>query len=212
MKPKAIILEIDGVLADNSHRLHHITGEYFRDEKTKEYPTLKPFVKPDWDSFYAAIGRDKINKWCEELIWRFWETIDGQNDGLHRTKIIILTGRPQKYRKQTKEWVFDCNIGEYMLFMRPDFLPSPSSMVTICHHCDPKRDKSAPTMDVGTNCLCMVKDDRKPDNRPAWEVKKEIYEKDIRDKYDILFVIEDDCECVTMYRGLGLVCLDVGKK
>lgn len=45
------------------------------------------------------------------------------------------------------------------------------------------------------------------DYRPDVEIKREIYEKYIKDKYDVLFCIDDrDC-VVKLWRSLGLVCL-----
>lgn len=38
-------------------------------------------------------------------------------------------------------------------------------------------------------------------------VKKEIYEKHIQSKYEILFVVDDRASVVKMWRELGLVCL-----
>jgi FMN phosphatase YigB (HAD superfamily) len=41
--------------------------------------------------------------------------------------------------------------------------------------------------------------------------KKRIYETKIKDKYDVLFVLEDRTQCVQMWRELGLVCLQCAK-
>lgn len=40
-------------------------------------------------------------------------------------------------------------------------------------------------------------------------VKKEIYEKQIKGKYDVLFVLEDRDQVVKMWRDEGLTCLQV---
>ena len=40
-------------------------------------------------------------------------------------------------------------------------------------------------------------------------VKREIYEKYIKDNYDILFVLDDRSKVVKMWRSLGLQCLQV---
>lgn len=47
------------------------------------------------------------------------------------------------------------------------------------------------------------------DFRPDWEVKKEIYEKELKDKYEILGVFEDRTQVVQMWRSLGLTCYQV---
>lgn len=43
--------------------------------------------------------------------------------------------------------------------------------------------------------------------KPGEECKKEIYEKHIKGKYNVLFVLEDNCKCVDMWRSEGLICL-----
>ena len=45
------------------------------------------------------------------------------------------------------------------------------------------------------------------DNRKDFIVKKEIYEENIKDKYDILFCIDDSARVTEMWRSLGLTCL-----
>lgn len=45
------------------------------------------------------------------------------------------------------------------------------------------------------------------DYRPDTDIKKEIYEKHIKNKYDVLFCVDDrDC-VVKLWRSLGLICL-----
>lgn len=48
------------------------------------------------------------------------------------------------------------------------------------------------------------------DTRPDYEVKKEIYDKNIKDRYNIRFVIDDRPQVVRMWRELGLFVMDVG--
>ena len=45
------------------------------------------------------------------------------------------------------------------------------------------------------------------DFRPGNEMKKYLFERYIKDKYRIEFVIDDSSECVQMWRDLGFVCL-----
>jgi hypothetical protein len=47
------------------------------------------------------------------------------------------------------------------------------------------------------------------DFRKDFVVKKEIYEKRIKRKYDVLFVLEDRDQVVKMWREVGLPCLQV---
>ena len=47
------------------------------------------------------------------------------------------------------------------------------------------------------------------DHRPDYELKKEIYEKHIKDRYDVIGVFEDRDQVVKMWRSLGLTCFQV---
>lgn len=49
------------------------------------------------------------------------------------------------------------------------------------------------------------------DNRPDEVIKKEIYDKHIKDEYDVEFVLDDRNKVVKMWRGLGLKCLQVAE-
>ena len=44
------------------------------------------------------------------------------------------------------------------------------------------------------------------------ELKRNIYNKHIKDKYDVVAVFEDDPKNVKMFRELGLMVFDVGQK
>lgn len=45
------------------------------------------------------------------------------------------------------------------------------------------------------------------DYSPGDECKKKIYEDNIKGKYNVQFVLEDNCKCVKMWREQGLTCL-----
>lgn len=199
--PKAIIVEIDGVLADHSHRLGFIYPKYRNDvtewtnnsqlevatyyvysDGSNNYETRKIW-KPDYEAFYDAISEDKCNEWCKKILTGLY------NEGC---AIIFVSDRPEKIRKETEIWLERWCEADFMwesLFMRPDFL-------TIYR----KDDGTYPPLEM------------KPDHRPAHEVKLEIYDHEINGIYDVLFVLESDPESVKMYRDLGLTCLDVGRK
>jgi len=69
---QAIIIDLDGTLADCNHRLHHLDAR-------------------GWTEFYAGIPKDPVNQWCLEIIKRFTPQI----------KIIFLTGRPSEEQIMT---------------------------------------------------------------------------------------------------------------
>lgn len=47
------------------------------------------------------------------------------------------------------------------------------------------------------------------DRRPDYELKHDIYEREIKDKYDVAGVFEDRQQVVDMWRSLGLTCFQV---
>lgn len=73
-----ILFDVDGVLADCSHRLHYL--------KEKNY-----------DKFYLAdkILNDKPIRAGLDLLWEFFP----------HTKVIIITGRPYRTEDATRWWL-----------------------------------------------------------------------------------------------------------
>lgn len=49
------------------------------------------------------------------------------------------------------------------------------------------------------------------DNRKDWEVKKEIYEQNIKSRFNMRFVLDDRRQVVDMWRSLGLTVLQVAE-
>lgn len=49
------------------------------------------------------------------------------------------------------------------------------------------------------------------DNRPDTEIKQEIYEKHIKGKFNVRFVLDDRDRVVELWRSLGLKCLQVAR-
>lgn len=138
---KAIIVDIDGTLANVEHRVHHVRQE-----------------KKNWRAFNDGMIDDGLNHWCAKLI------VAMREQGF---EILFVTGRDENYRQMTEEWMKRHKIQYERLFMR---------------------------MAV--------------DFRPDDLVKKDIYEHDIRDHWDVLFVVDDRLSVVKMWREeLNLVCL-----
>lgn len=77
---KAIIVDIDGTLADITHRLHFVK----RPNKDRYYPAF-------FDAMDADAPKDNIIEIIEELLTNF--------------DLLLLTGRPEKYRSITAEWL-----------------------------------------------------------------------------------------------------------
>lgn len=96
---KAIIVDIDGTLADIGERRKHLEGP-----------------KKNWVAFSQGMENDKPNEWCFELCEAMW-----MSD--YDLTIIFCTGREEKYRELTEKWIEDYgsdNFGLQKLFMRAD--------------------------------------------------------------------------------------------
>lgn len=113
VKPKeykmAYIFDIDGTLADCSHRLHFILPPYV--SPLQDIENLDKF-QPDWETFHKECVNDKPIKPVLNLLRLIYEGEQG---------IIFVTGRPEKYRKQTTLWLSKYLGSEYFeLAMRKD--------------------------------------------------------------------------------------------
>jgi predicted kinase len=91
---KAIICDIDGTLADCRHRLHHVL----------------PGGKRDWDAFFSEMAEDKCISPVADLICAAHS----------HYRVVLCSGRPEKYRAVTVEWLDLHGIDYDALYMRPD--------------------------------------------------------------------------------------------
>lgn len=93
-KPSAIICDLDGTLCEISHRLHFV-----RKPKGE---------KKNWKGFFDGMLDDKVNKWCADLLHKYGSD----------TKIVLCSGRPDNYRRNTVQWLEGNLIAYDDLFMR----------------------------------------------------------------------------------------------
>ena len=100
-KLPAYIFDIDGTLADGSHRLHHI-------QKTPK----------DWEAYLLATPEDKVIEDVKEIL----------NILLPIDDIILCSGRSEVVRTETENWLAKHSIDYHALFMRkardhrPDYM------------------------------------------------------------------------------------------
>ena len=90
---RTVIFDVDGTLADCSHRLPHILG-----------------LKKDWPAFFKDIALDKpIQPIIDLLI-----TLEASN------RIVLCSGRPMEHFKATLDWVQEHVGGDYVsgIYMR----------------------------------------------------------------------------------------------
>lgn len=83
-KPKAIIFDLDGCLCDTSSIVHHVDK------------THKDFTKKNLDAFHLGSMDCPPNRHLEEAWYK------ARRDGL---KIIVMTGRPERWRLHTTWWL-----------------------------------------------------------------------------------------------------------
>ncbi|NOR62290.1 MAG: polynucleotide kinase [Rhodobacteraceae bacterium] len=92
---KTILFDIDGTLADIEHRRGFLLGDL-----------------PDWRAFNAAMGDDTPNLPVVSLYKSLWAT--------QSFEIILVSGRNEKYRKITEQWLVWNEIPFGRLLMRMD--------------------------------------------------------------------------------------------
>jgi phosphoglycolate phosphatase-like HAD superfamily hydrolase len=93
------VFDVDGVVADVRHRLHHLEGPW-----------------KDWDGFFEEARLDPVLAPGAELVRRLGTEHD----------IVWLTGRPEWLRRVTQRWMAAAGLPHDVLFMRPphDFRPA----------------------------------------------------------------------------------------
>jgi len=86
------VVDIDGVLADVRHRLHHV-----------ESPPK------DWDAFFAAAPDDPLLEQGHFTATRLAEVFD----------VVYLSGRPERCREDTLAWLRSHGLPAGDLLLRP---------------------------------------------------------------------------------------------
>jgi hypothetical protein len=94
------VFDIDGVVADVRHRLHHLEGR-----------------RRSWSSFFDAADRDPLLAEGARLVAEL-----GRDH-----EIVWLTGRPEWLREVTTEWLVEQGLPADEVHLRPDgdYRPAP---------------------------------------------------------------------------------------
>ena len=92
--PALVVVDIDGVIADVRHRLHHLSGR-----------------RRDWDAFFASAPDDGVLPEGRSEIER------AIGDGLSP---VYLTGRPERCRPATLTWLEAHGFPAAPLYMRSE--------------------------------------------------------------------------------------------
>lgn len=99
----AIIVDVDGTLADVAHRRHHVRGG-----------------NRDWGAFFGAMADDPP-------VIPVITLVRCMSDAGY--KIILCSGRPEQYRSVTESWLVQYQVPYDALFMRPDDDTRPDHIV-----------------------------------------------------------------------------------
>jgi hypothetical protein len=91
MKRKAIIVDLDGTLADITHRRKYVEGK-----------------KKDWKNFNKNIISDELNVWCAEIIRRM----------ITDHHVLLVSGRTDELQDETEQWLKKHDVPYTDLFMR----------------------------------------------------------------------------------------------
>ena len=103
--PRVAVFDIDGVLADVRHRLHHIESG-----------------RRDWDGFFASVSDDPaLAEGCQAAL-------QAVASGL---TLIYLTGRPERCRPDTLQWLSEQGLPEGELIMRRDSDRRPARVLKV---------------------------------------------------------------------------------
>lgn len=102
-RPLAIV-DIDGVVADVRHRVHHVRAR-----------------PKDWAEFFAAADRDPPHREGVDLVARLADDHE----------VVFLTGRPDRLRRDTERWLERHGLGGHRLVMRPEGDRRPAARVKV---------------------------------------------------------------------------------
>ncbi len=93
------VIDIDGVVADVRHRLHHVTGR-----------------PKNWRAFFDLAADDGLLTEGGDTVRRLAEVYD----------VVYLSGRPERLRTVTQQWLEHHDLPPGPLMLRPydDYRPS----------------------------------------------------------------------------------------
>ncbi len=98
------MVDIDGVVADVRHRLHHV------ERRPK-----------DWKAFFAAADRDGVHPEGAALV----QVLTADHD------VVFLTGRPAHLERVTRRWLERHGMGGHRLIMRPGGDHRPAAVLKV---------------------------------------------------------------------------------
>jgi uncharacterized HAD superfamily protein len=106
------VFDIDGVVADVRHRVHHLDGH------------------KSWSKFFEAAGEDALLDTGAKLV----------ADLAREHEIVWLTGRPEWLRRTTRRWLAQHGLPGEELHLRPhhDYRPAPLYKMSVLRRLAPR--------------------------------------------------------------------------
>lgn len=98
------VVDIDGVLADVRHRLHHLES-----------------APKDWEAFFLAAPEDPVLERGHKTVTKLAEVYD----------IVYLSGRPERCRADTLAWMRRQALPEGEVILRPPGDRRPARLVKV---------------------------------------------------------------------------------
>lgn len=98
------VFDIDGVLADVGHRLHHLTGR-----------------RKHWGRFFAAADADPILEQGRARLL----------DAAENHPIVYVSGRPERLRRVTQHWLDRHDLPAGALLLRPNGDHRPARLLKV---------------------------------------------------------------------------------
>jgi len=94
-KQKIVLCDIDGTVADITHREHLL-------KKNSK-------GRVNWKAFFSLMDKDVVREHIKDMIYMSWPDC----------QVVFLTGRPEDYRDVTEKWLDDNGFEYIELHMRP---------------------------------------------------------------------------------------------
>lgn len=94
-KTKIVLCDIDGTVADITHRENFLK----RNEKGRV----------NWTDFFSLMHKDTVREHIKAMLYECWPECE----------VVFLTGRPEDYREETEQWLSDNGFNYIELHMRP---------------------------------------------------------------------------------------------
>jgi hypothetical protein len=141
-RPLALI-DIDGVVADVRHRLHHVRRR-----------------PKDWDAFFAAAAEDGAHPEGLAVV----QTLAADHE------IVFLTGRPEWTRGDTVTWLDGHGLGGHRVVMRPAGDHRPAAVVKLAALRHLAHDRAVGiVVDDDVIVLCTMREAGYPVYAADWE-------------------------------------------